>query len=318
MKGLWAIIGIFCGLMSAALCGYGYDVKALRKWQPEFNRYHYWVGFSDFHDRTHAANKIQRKKIEEHLPTYDPQDILVLVEDLSSPNSDGRLGCGSFYINSRTGILAGLGNFCKNNKVPYCNVEYRYCRVVALGPVINNIHADPAVFPSTQKMTVTHLMQEIEQAYNDLLLGNHSALFKTVLEEKSVLIQKEMKKLNLMRDHNKTIANYLATNSTPANRLDVVKNLLTFDGILVGFKMVDATMKAPHKEKIIAFAGGTHINEAYELLQKVGGYEPVSHHEIAAKGSAVGRGIGAPIINNGYMVKPQPISIELLEHYLKN
>lgn len=316
MKGLWAIITFF-GLMTTALGGYPYDVKALRKWEPEFNRYHYWIGFSDFHDKVHPANSIQRKKIEEHLPKYDPRDILVLVEDLSSPNSDGRLGCGAFYINSRTGILAGLGNFCKNNKVPVCNVEYRYCRVVALGPVINNIYADPSLFPSTQKMTVTHLMQEIEQTYNDLLLGSYNPLFKTALEEKSVQMQKEIKKFNLMRDHKKSIADYLAANSTPANRLDMVKNLLTFDGILIGFKLVDATIKAPHKEKIIAFAGGTHINEAYELLQRVGGYEPVSHHEIAARGSAIGRGIGAPVAN-GYMAKPQPISVELLEHYLKN
>ena len=172
MKGLWAIILIFYSFCFAHIYGYSYDVKVLRKWTPEYNRFHYWIGFSDFHDKTHKANTIQRKKIEEHLPTYDPQDLLVIVEDLSSPNSDGRLGCGAYYINSRVGILAGLGNFCKDNKIPVCNVEYRYCRVVALGPVINNINADPAFFPSTKKMTVAHLMQEIDQVYNDLLLGN--------------------------------------------------------------------------------------------------------------------------------------------------
>ena len=121
-----------------------------------------------------------------------------------------------------------------------------------------------------------------------------------------------------MRDHKKSIADYLTVNSTPINRLDVVKNLLTFDGILLGFKIVEATMKSSHKEKIIAFAGGTHINEAYELLQKIDDWEPVSHHDFASKGSLLGRGINAPLLNNGYLSKPQPLSIDLLEHYLKN
>ena len=78
-----------------------------------------------------------------------------------------------YFINSKVGILAGLGNFCKENHIPMQNVEYRYCRVVALGPVINNISSDPGAFPSTKRMTVSHLMQEIEQTYNDLIIQQH-------------------------------------------------------------------------------------------------------------------------------------------------
>ena len=48
-----------------ALPGYGYlykdkDVYTLRKWNPERQRYRYWVGFCDFHDKTHKANFAQR------------------------------------------------------------------------------------------------------------------------------------------------------------------------------------------------------------------------------------------------------------------
>ena len=66
---------------------------------------------------------------------------------------------------------------------------------------------------------------------------------------------------------------------------------------------------------MIAFAGGTHINEAYDLLQKIDNWEPVSHGELAHIKSTIARGINTNIIeSNG---KPQPISLELLEHYLK-
>ena len=40
---------------------------ALRKWRPEYQRYHYWIGFSDFHDKTHKDNVPQRKIIEDNL-----------------------------------------------------------------------------------------------------------------------------------------------------------------------------------------------------------------------------------------------------------
>jgi hypothetical protein len=320
MNQLGTHIVLFFSLFGLSMQGYIYkdDFKALRKWNSTTNRYHYWIGFPDFHDKTHKANIPQRKKIEELLPQTNPAQTLVLVEDLSSANDDGRLGCGAYFINSRAGILAGLGSFCKNNNIPYKNVEYRYCRVVTLGPIINNITADPALFPSTKNMSLSHLLQEIEQTYTDLLLGNHTDRFKTVFLEKSRAITRSMEKLNLMRNNTKTIAEYVSTSSTPLNRLDTIKNLLTFDGILIGFKLVSATMKAQNKEKILAFAGGTHIREAYELLQAIDGYEPVTSTNSTDSKAILLRSISGPLFDGGLGTKPDPLSLELLEHYLKD
>jgi hypothetical protein len=308
-----------CAIFFCSCAAYVYDVKAARKWYPEYKRYHFWIGCCDFHDKTHKANTFQRKKIENLLSCCDPTTIEVHVEDLSSANDAGRTGYGSYYINSRQGILAGLGNFCKMQGIPYCNVEYRYCRVVALGPIINNITADPGLFPSTCKITVAHLMNEIEQTYNDLLLNfNHAPGFKAALTRKKAHVTQLMTQLNWIRDQQKTIADYVAATSTPLNRLNAVKYLLTFDGILLGFKLADAAMKHPEKQKKIAFAGGTHINEAYELLLNLGGYEPVNqitatHLNAPALMHSVGANITDP--SGG---KPQPVSLELLEHYLKD
>lgn len=291
------------------------DVKVLRKWSADAHRYHYWIGFKDFHDKQHKHNTIQRKRIEELLPCHNPEHILVLVEDLSSPNDMGRLGCGSYFINSRTGILAGLGSFCKKNHVPVQNVEYRYCRVVALGPIINNIQADPHLLPSAKKLTLSALTHEIEQAYSDLLLGSTSTEFKNMLIAKTASLHKGVEKLKGASSSYATIADYLRANTTAWNRLEMVKNMLTFDGILIGFKLADATIKATQKEKIVAFAGGTHIDEAYDILQKVGGYESISD-EKGMNGADVAKAINTesqPLIK-----KPEPISLELLEHYIKN
>jgi hypothetical protein len=319
MKGLSLIAIIILSLSSFSLFGYGYKVRGLQLWQPERKCYHYWFGIKDYHDNKHRANVPQRRKIEECLLLYNPDDLMVIVEDLSSPNDEGRLGCGSFYINSRVGILAGLGNFCKTNHIPVQNVEYRYCRVICLGPVINNIGADPSLFPSTKKVTVAHVIQEIEQAYQDLLLGNQIPAFRMLLEEKFAIINREMIKLKLMPDDKRAVADYLLCISTPLNRINVVKNLLTFDGILIGFKITDASLRSSHKNKTLVFAGGTHIDEAYELLQKIGGYEPITPIDVSAlKVPSIARSIGADATENGLLLKPEPLSLELLEHYLRN
>lgn len=318
MKGFWlfAFCALFFGIHTNA---YLYrdakgDIKVLRKWNAQTNRYHYWIGFRDFHDKHHKHNGMQRKRIEELLPCHHPEQVLVLVEDLSSPNDQGKLGCGSYFINSRAGILAGLGSFCKKNHVPVQNVEYRYCRVVGLGPIINNIHADPHSFSSAKKLTLEHLTQEVEHAYTDLLLGSTSSEFKNYLISKTNEMQKQVEKFKHEAVAQKTVADYVKGQSSSANRLDLVKNMLTFDGILIGFKLADATIKAPDKEKIVAFAGGTHIDEAYDILQKVGGFEPIS----AEKGPSSPE-LAKAINTSGVIAqKPDPISVELIEHYLKN
>lgn len=316
MKQLGALLSFCLCFWVQIAVSYSYDIKVLKKWQPPLQCYHYWIGVCDFHDKAHPANSIQRKKIEDTLPSSNVNDILVIVEDLSSCNDSGRNGCGPYYINSRTGILAGLGGFCKDHHIPVCNVEYRYCRVVALGPVINNISADPALFPSTKKMTVASLLQEIEHAFMQLLLGNPHTALCTACNEKAKNVQSTIKKLHLSHDHHKTIAEFLTDRTTPLNRLDMVKTLLTFDGIFIGLKIADASLKADSKKKVIVFAGGTHINEAYELLQKVGGYEPVTASDIQS-GTPINKAISTNASEH-YLSKPQPVSLELLEHYLKN
>ena len=316
MRKYW-ILALILGLSSTvSVQGYVYDIKGLRKWHPEYKCYCYWIGCCDFHDKIHQASCQHRKKIEELLPMYNPADVLVVVEDLSSVNDAGCFGCGAYYINSRVGVLAGLGNFCKEQKIPLQNVEYRYCRVVALGPIINNINADPALFPSTGKMKISTIIQEIERAQLDLLFYNPTAAFQAHITAQTNKVMGHMKKFNLMQDQEMTIAHYLQAHTTPLNRLEIVKDLLTFDGIFIGMKFAGATMNAPYKKKIIALGGGTHINEAYELLQKIDGWEPIAPHELKGIGVPVlGKSIGTYFGNN-YYAKPVPISLEVLEHYL--
>lgn len=317
----YIMIGIgLCSFVSGSLFGYSYEIKALRKLNPQTKRYHYVIGVCDFHDKSHPVNEVQRKKIEESLQSHEKDKIYVIAEDLSS-SKDNKLIAGSFYINATTGILASLCNYCAQNRIPFSNAEYRYCRVAALGPIINNLQINPTTFPSARKITMGMLKQEIEMAIYDLShsMKMNASIFASEYVLKIKKIQNAMKKMQFDEHSSTSVADYMNASSHSMNRLEVIKHLLTFDGCLVGFNIAQNAYKNFDKEKVVCFAGGTHINEAYDLLQKYGGYEKVTTTQLSIfKEHNLQKCLGANVVNGSFCLKPHPISLELLEHYLKN
>ena len=99
-KGLF--FTLFLGLFGANQA-YIYEIKVLRKWDAGRQKYHYFIGLSDFHDKHSASNQSQLTKIEQLLGSLDKKRVMLAVEDLSSPNAQGRQECGHFSINSRGG-----------------------------------------------------------------------------------------------------------------------------------------------------------------------------------------------------------------------
>src|SRR5438067_12099514 len=133
-------------------CAFIYRIDIL---QPTNSKDQYILCLSDFHDKTHPATHPQQKYLDSLLDQLVKKNAYVLVEDLSSPNTkSGITGCGSFSVDSRGGILGGLTNTCKEKQIPVENVEYRFCRVAAFGPVLNNPNKSPSSLESTHKITV--------------------------------------------------------------------------------------------------------------------------------------------------------------------
>jgi hypothetical protein len=116
---------------------------------------------ADYHDKTHAANKEQRIYLESLLKKCSNKKVKLIVEDLSSANNDGRMICCNFGINCAQGVLSNLANKARSLGIVVDNVEYRYCRVAAIGPLINNNTADPHSFRSCTGITITALHKEI-------------------------------------------------------------------------------------------------------------------------------------------------------------
>lgn len=292
-----------------------YEVTLLKRWIPEHKRFNYFIGISDFHDRKHAANETQLARIGQLLDQQDKETTLVITEDLStSPNSDEG-GCyGQFKISSKGGILGGLTRTCQQKGFRVDNIEYRYCRVAALGPLLTNASQALRDCPSACKLLIADIANEVDQAI--CTISAHAASLAQVYKKLLKKIPMQLDQLKLTKDSNHSVADYIEQNSKEANRLTLLEELLTFDTDLVDFKLAHSVLAARNYHKIIAFTGGSHISRVITMLLAAGYKQVYKIRSASRKEYDLSLCAGVPIINKSYCMKPEPINIEELQRFL--
>jgi hypothetical protein len=156
--------------------GYFYYLCVAKKMVSKNDRQQHIVLLADYHDKNHPANKGQRAYLESLLQKYKSKKIKLIVEDLSSINNDGRMICCNFGINCAEGVLGHLANKARSFGIAVDNVEYRYCRVAGIGPLITNTKADPHTVRSACGITLVSLykeiVDEIEKIKNMMMVKN--------------------------------------------------------------------------------------------------------------------------------------------------
>ncbi len=270
-----ALLAIAAAMCSVDARAFIYDVTMLKKWDSARGRYQKVVAYSDFHDQptsltqqTHAA---QGAYIKTLLSTVNKRATKVIVEDLCAVNDRGCVSCGNFCIKPRGGILGGLTDTCQAAGVSVCNVEFRYCRVTALGPVFNGPqNQDPATFSSTKTITVGALRDEIAATIREINGYYDGALLRQVYDQGIVTITKHVQELAFARESNASVARYITTHTNQATKLGTLKKLLTFDSELVDYKILHQIAAAGDKEVILIFAGGSHCDNVCRVLTMLG------------------------------------------------
>jgi len=306
------ILGL-CGLASCVTQAFIYEIKVLKRWDVARQRYHYFIGCSDFHDKRHEATPAQINAIHQLLMRVPKKDTKVIVEDLSTENNCGRKACGRFFLNSRGGILGGLTETCKAYNLSVDNVEYRYCRVIALGPLLHNLKADLSTIPSLRGIRVEDLMQEIQTAMDQIKrYDDGRALAKWYaqnLKELAVHIQR----LKMESQVSDSMADYVAKHTTQATRLKLIKYLLTFDSDLLNVIMVHNVQAAANKERVLAFAGGTHIARVIDMLKTMGYKEVYSTKPEYFREHNLEKCLGSNITDGAFCVRPHPVKDEVFK-----
>ncbi len=256
-------------LVSNRIEGYIYRLCIVKKKaNKQFQRPQWIILLGDYHDKNHPANNIQRAYLDTLLQKCVACKGKLIVEDLSSINNDGRMICCNFGINCAQGILGQLASKARELGVPVDNVEFRYCRVAGIGPLINNIKSNPHSFKSSSLITILSVYQEIIdeiekiKKYDDGKKLN--AFYKrTVAEVRSLLAKMDLcnKKMS--------IAQHCAQLQSGAYRQELEK-LCIFDSALIDTKIMHsiACCDAPF---IFVVAGGSHIDQVHALLQRIGG-----------------------------------------------
>lgn len=290
----------------------------MRTWVPEHQQFQKVIFLSDYHDRSLPENAEQRSSVLKKIGCCKPCDTKIVVEDLSSCNAHGACGCCRFSLTSKTGLLASMAQECKQRGHEVENIEYRYCRVIALGPVLHNISANPQNIPTAQEIMVADILKEINQAIQEIKNHRYDKKFAVIIAQYVDSITKELDSLDIAHYATKSVGHYLADRTWATNRLEFVKRLLIVDSSLLDLKVVNAVLDAQNKKCIIVLAGGTHINHATDLLKEMG-YELIHQtHAQFFKESDINKcHVGSDIINNSYCIKPLAVSIDVIDQFLK-
>ena len=297
--------------------GFIYDVRIMRKWDSASNRFSYFIGLGDFHDKSHDMTALQIKQIDQILAKLQPNKIKVIVEDVSSKGAIGKKCCGRFFVRSSGGILGGLVKRLKDKRCPYVeNIEYRFCRVASLAPVIKNIKTNFRKILSAAKIYTSCLSKEVAYTANDILRykdGNVlNSWYKTCLLE----TRKNMKSLKFDKKLNMSVADFIYSMTTPKTRLNFVKKLLIFDSSLIDAKIAHAIVHAPRKQYALVIAGGSHVKNVSNVLQKVGYKSMYQSKVVVQKGKAKKNCPWRNILPGGFCYQPRPADLRVLNKFI--
>lgn len=319
----WAgCLGLVVLLMGQHVYAYIYEVKILRRWDEEKNRYQYVIGLSDFHDKIHAVNQQQLDYLTGLFRRCVAQQPKIVVEDISSPGFMGRMTCGRFYVDSRGGILGGLAKVCQDAGMCHVdNIEYRYCRVTSLGPVVNAASVDIAKIPSTATITIGDLLYEVEELSAEIMRYHDGRspdkLYAEILKES----KNEIARLKLSEFKCISVAAYVARHLPNNNRPEGIKRLLTFDSALLDAKMLHQIYNFHESETVLAIAGGAHIARVSDMLESVG-YELMHTSKVTMMHETdLQKCVGCNIIDGKCCdgkccLRPHPLDITVVDEYL--
>jgi hypothetical protein len=224
-------------------------------------------GIGDYHDKYHPANQSQRVYLESMIKKY--RNSKVIVEDLGSVNNDGKGMCCNFMMHVGKGVLSALADAARLASVDVDNIEYRYCRVAALGPLLNNLHVDPSAIHSASSIPLSMIEQETADELDKIQKYNDGNLLNGMYKAAARHIKKIFGQLKFDRFSEKSVAEYCSR--WPKNQYrDNLEKLCIFDSILLDMKIIHSIIIAPDKSVIIIVAGGSHIEKTKHLLTRLG------------------------------------------------
>ncbi len=315
MKGQKSLFLLFA-LSFLSIKSFIYKVDILRKWDPERKKYSYFIGCSDFHDKFHEANGPQRQFIRRLLAHCDKARTKVLIEDLASANHNGKSARINLSRRAKPGILAGFTNECKQLGISVTNLEYRYDRVLAVAGLLKNTAVNPYSYKPACAICIGHVKKEFDDAIWQIKQYKDGPQLTKLYQNGIASALKQSKDFNFNYDYKLNIASYLIENTKSSLRNAFIKRLLTFDSVLLDFKFIHETLKSK-EPVVVALAGGTHIQRAISILQKMG-YKAHKSTSLTYENEPGGGSVAySKFVVPWQQKRPAATNLQLLMQYIK-
>jgi hypothetical protein len=284
-----------------------YDLTVLDGINPRTGKEQRFLGCSDYHDKSHALTNVQLATIEQKLAECNPRTTHVYTEDLSSRSDDGKSGCGRFMVKSQGGILGGLTRKCQLLGLAIDNIEYRFCRVAAISPVLNNLEADLFSFPSVYTTHIADLVAEIKQVMHEVRNYNDGIALNSYYAESLHEISQQLGELALTNNSTLSVAQFLNSRVPSTKRMHMLRLLLTFDSVLLDLKLVHRFVNSD--KNAIAFTGGSHIERVSNVLEKILKFKYVqpSRKQMVREYDPQ-KCIGTTMVHGRYCIKPAAVA----------
>lgn len=270
------------------------------------------VWLSDYHLKTHPANKDQRLYVESLLKRCIGKKVKFIVEDLSSVNNDGRMICCNFGINCAEGVLGQLANKARSLGIMVDNIEYRYCRVAGVGPLLNNLKAHPQAFRSTATIAMSSLYKEVIDEIEKIKKYNDGKLLNSFYKRAVSSVHTTLTKMDF--SNKKTVAEYCALLQRKSYRQELEK-LCIFDSTLIDMNTVHSIVASPDIPLIFVLEGGSHAEQGSAMLQKIG-YTSLLKTSVTTKPAvtrALNAGGGAALTE----AHPEPVDLKIIERFME-
>lgn len=271
-------------------------------------------GIGDYHDKHHQANQEQRNYLESMIKRFHYGK--VIVEDLGSVNNDGKGMCCNYMMNIGRGILSSFADVARSYAIDVDNIEYRYCRVVALGPLLNNLKADPYTISSAASVPLSALKDEAVNEVDALQKYNDGYFLNGMYRSTAHSIRKMFKQLKLDRSFsgNESVADYC--NQWPKKLYrENLEKLCIFDSAVLDMKILHSLVTSPEKQVIIIIAGGSHIETIRETLVRIGYEKIMGFADSAVK--HVETALGSESSTKKIDTAPPALDMHLLDQFIQ-
>lgn len=293
-----------------------YESTVLRRWNGQLGRYIYFVGLSDFHDNASSVHKTQFSHLQELLRSVSTPAWEIGTEDISSVGVGRSEHCGAFSIQAHGSLLGDFTRYCRVRGFLTNNFEYRFCRVAALGPVLNSIAKDPHSFEPTKHISVSALIREVDAIFSELRSRNDGPVLQAVYDACIARVRTQMKQFGWYEHQNKSVADYIALVTTAQTRMSFLRSFFTFDSVLLDLRILHNVLNQ-NERSYLMFAGGSHTSRVAQLLTKFGYKKVQNVQSEAIREYDLKKCLGSNVVDGAYCPRPAPIDIRHLQQFFK-